>query len=102
MISLTLTEAMMDLLNMAAGLVILTCCLLAWEAMSARTRHCFRFVYGVMGVAGLAMALIPWWPGAEPEWMRVAHVALAVAIAIHMVLDRRRIDRVRQPGGAVR
>lgn len=96
MIPLPQADELLTALNIAAGLVILACSYLAWEAMSARTRHCFRAVFGVIGIAGLAMVLIPWWPGAEAEWMQLAHTALAVGLAIHLVLDRRRIDRVRQ------
>lgn len=77
-----------------AGLVIVVCSVLAFAAMSRRTRHCFRFVYGVLGVAGLVLVLDPFFKEGLAPWARLAVV---LGLALHLVLDRRRIRPDKDP-----
>lgn len=86
---------LLSVLQIITGLTIAACCVLAWDAMGSMTRHCFRFVYGIMGVAGLGLAVLPF--AHAYIWLRPwLFVTLAVGVAIYMVLDRRRIDRIRR------
>lgn len=75
-------------LEQIGGAVLFCCAVLAWAAMNAQTRHCFRLVYGVIGLAGLTLALDPFFAADLAPWARTALVA---AFALHMLLDRRRI-----------
>ena len=75
-----------------AGLCIFICGVMAIAAMTARTRHCFRFVYGLLAGGGLALMLSPFYSWAFLDY---AQVAVIVACAIYMVVVRRRIDRIR-------
>lgn len=81
-------------LEQLAGLVLFVPAVQAWAAMNHRTRHCFRFVYGLIGLAGLALALDPIF-GAELT--PAARAVLVLAFALHMILDRRRIRPQRDP-----
>lgn len=75
--------------QMIAGGAISVCAVLAWSSMGHRTRHCYRFAYGLLGVGGLALIFLPF---AEPEWWHQhVYTALVVGFALYMVLDRRRI-----------
>lgn len=76
------------------GLVITVCSYLALESMSARTKHCLRFAFLVMLIAGLAMVLIPLY---DYTLMPYAQAALGVGFAIYIALDRRRIDKLKGP-----
>lgn len=79
--------------TMAAGL-ILVCSFLAWEAMSHKTRHCFRVVFGALGLGAAAILLLPLYP--EYEWLRWwIDRGLLLAFAFYLLLDRRRVDRLR-------
>jgi hypothetical protein len=60
--------------------------------MGRRTRHCYRFVYGLMGVAALAMLLLPLYPQ-HAHWEVWIWRMLGLGFAGYLVLDRRRIDR---------
>jgi hypothetical protein len=75
-----------------AGMCIFICGVMAIAAMTAKTRHCFRMVYGLLAVAGLALMLSPIY---GTDYLIGACTALAVAVAFYMILDRRRIDRIR-------
>lgn len=77
-----------------AGMVLFILALQAWAAMSHRTRHCFRFVYTLIGLAGLAVALDPIF---KADFAPAARLVLVVAFALHMILDRRRIRPQRDP-----
>lgn len=75
-----------------AGLCIFVCGVMAIAAMDKRTRHCFRVVYGLLAEAGLALMLSPLYDG---KYLIHACAAMAGACAFYMILDRRRIDRIR-------
>ena len=85
-------------LEAMAGAVIVSCCVLAFAAMGPKTRQCFRFVYGVLSLCGLALLALPFAPthiGMRP-WI---HAALVAAVAAYLFLDRRRIDRMKPDKG---
>lgn len=96
--SMDLFESLMALLPSLqmtlafAGMCIFICGVMAIAAMTSRTRHCFRVVYGMLALAGLALMLSPIY---GDDYLIVACAAVVVACAFYMVLDRRRIDRVR-------
>lgn len=88
--------AVLASLEWFGALLIFVCGVIAFDAMSARTKHYWRGVYGAMTVSALALLLEPIFRsmGELPEGSEVrgvAHVVLAVSVAVHLVLDRRRI-----------
>lgn len=91
--------AALHLTEMLAAAAIFVCAFLAWEAMSARTRHCFRIVYGGLGMAAFGLVVLPAYPDYAwlADWLRAG---LILSFAVYMILDRRRIDRLRtEPRG---
>lgn len=80
-------------LEVLAGVVFFIYAVIAWGAMSPRTRHCFRLVYGIIGLAGAALALDPFFGG---ETAPYARAALMFGFALYLVLDRRRIRPQRE------
>jgi len=74
--------------EMMGGAVCFICAVIAWAAMGRQTRHCFRFVYGVVGVAGLALVLDPLFAAGLAPYARSA---IILGFSMHLVLDRRRI-----------
>jgi hypothetical protein len=84
----------MSVLEQAAGLLLFVLALQAWAAMNHLTRHCFRFIYGLIGLAGLELALDPL---CGVDLASYARVMLVASFALHMLLDRRRIRPQRDP-----
>ena len=80
-------------LDAGVGAVLVICSVLAWQAMTVRTKHCYRFGFGLMGVPGLALMVLPFYAGYE-VWRPWIWTAAGVGFAIYVTLDRRRIDRV--------
>jgi hypothetical protein len=75
-------------LEIVAGVVFFVCSVLAWAAMSPSTRHCFRAVYGILGIGGAAIALDPFFDAGVTPYARAA---LLIGFALYLILDRRRI-----------
>lgn len=93
-------EKRMNVLNSLAGLAIVLVCIIAWGAMNAKTKHCFRFLYLFIGFCGAGIVLLPHFNKGLAEW---AQTALIVAFTLLMLMDRfhaRRIDpEATRPGG---
>ena len=84
---------LLQLAESGAGMAICACSYLALEAMGWRTRHCFRVAYGLLIMTGIALVILPGVSKAYPSLQPLAHAALAVGVAIHLLIDRRRLDR---------
>ena len=82
----------MILIDAIAGLVVAVCAVLGWKAMDRNTKHCYRLVYGVIGLAGAALALDPLF---DAGYAQVARMSLVAGFALYMVLDRRGVRRSR-------
>lgn len=85
-------------LSAIADLTVLFCCVLSWNAMTARTKHCFRLTYGALGFFGFGLFLLPAFPGYAhlQPWF---WLAMGISFAAYLALDRRRIDRVNSKAG---
>ena len=87
--------ALASAIDVLVAVVVLACSYLAWEWMTAHTRHCFRVVYGILGIAAAALLGVALWPGHE-SWAPWVWRAMGLGFAGYMVLDRRRVDRALQ------
>lgn len=74
-----------------AGAVIVSSCILRYRVMRKTTKNCWRFVYGLLGVAGLALVALPFNPAYEITIRPMANVFIIAAVAIYLVLDQRRV-----------
>jgi len=88
----------LNALDALAGIVLMVCAVLAWAAMSHQTRHCWRFTYWLIGVAGLALFAAPFCEVPAffgVDLMRYVSTAILVGFALYMALDRRRVRPMR-------
>jgi len=85
-------ETIRVILDAGIGAVLVVCSVLAWQSMTARTKNCYRFGFGLIGIPGLALMVLPFYVGYE-SWRPWIWTAAGVGFAIYTILDRRRIDR---------
>lgn len=84
--------AAVSVASVMACALIVALCVIAFAHMSKTTRHCYRFIYLVIGVASMALALSPLYE--HEGWNESAQNVFIVAVALYMLLDRRRIRPV--------
>ena len=79
-------NALLVLLDIAAGLFFLCRAFVAIVHMSRRTGHCIRLTFCLL-CAGAFGALLS--PLMDADWRRYAHVAIISALMLKELLDRR-------------
>ena len=81
-------SALLVVIDVAAGIFLLSVAFPALVHMGWSTKHRFRLIYWLLAVGAAGMAISPL---VDDEWRRYAHVAVIVALALQELLERRSV-----------